>query len=294
MLLQLAQRLAEQLSPGPRRGLRLRSLIEKGRPAALRAVAGQHGPDIEGTPRWVGSDHPEMLVAGHSHRFAFIDYFNRSNEAAPIAILHGESDIDSEASPYWAMVLSAARHDRSPVAIIWNGNQHNAHFLLEPAARFSVFPATGPWEDGLSRPLVPRSLIRAFMEPSLVGLRSLLAGIDGVKVAVLGTPPPKSDEAVRAAIETDPWLTDWARDRGMTMATLRVTPFSVRCELWRVIQELLQEISDAYRVPFVPVPDRMFRDGALSIEASAPDATHANGVWAETMTRAAMSAVRTQ
>src|SRR5438876_839018 len=151
MLLQLAQRLAEQLSPGPRRGLRLRSLIEKGRPAALRAVAGQHGPDIEGTPRWVGSDHPEMLVAGHSHRFAFI-----------------------------------------------------------------------------------------------------------------GTPPPKSDEAVRAAIETDPWLTDWARDRGMTMATLRVTPFSVRCELWRVIQELLQEISDAYRVPFVPVPDGMFRDGALS------------------------------
>jgi GT2 family glycosyltransferase len=253
----------------------------------------------ETTPRWFGSSSPRLLIAGHSHRIAFIDYFNRSGHAAPIAILDQKAPVPlmddgsafgSEES-YWAVALAAARTRRVPLAIVWGGNWHNAHFLFESDERFSIFPASGPWEDGRPRPLIPRSLIRKAFAPGVAALRAVLEKSAGADVILLGTPPPKADDQVRVGIEGEPVIAEWAARLGMTAATLRITPLSVRRELWKITQELLGAMCREYAVPFIDVPERVFSGGALSAALSAPDVTHANGLWAEVMIKEAHEAL---
>src|SRR5438270_10835693 len=88
------------------------------------------------TCRWSGSAAPNFLVAGHSHRVAFTDYFNRSGATADIAVLDTAADIHPPEGRYWTVAVSSARRLRLPLCIVWDGNRHNAHFLLESAERF--------------------------------------------------------------------------------------------------------------------------------------------------------------
>jgi hypothetical protein len=124
-------------------------------------------------------------------------------------------------------------------------------------------------------------------------LRAILKNAEGVKLLLLGTPPPKSDDQIRAAFENDPWLAEWAVRLGMTESTLRITPLAVRVELWKITQELLRDLSDEWGMTFVGVPDRAWSSGALPAQASAPDCTHANGYWADVMIQEANDALAT-
>jgi GT2 family glycosyltransferase len=245
------------------------------------------------SPHWFGSSSPTLLVAGHSHRYAFIDYFNRSGQRAPVAILESTSSINADPDPYWGMAVETARERGLPLAVVWDGNQHNIHFLLESEERFSVFPATGPWEDGHRRPLMPRSLIREFFAPSLGPLRIVLAGSAGAKVVLIGTPPPKPDDHVNARIQEEALFVEAAERLGMTASTLRVTPLAIRVELWRITQEMLRALAHEFGTTFVGVPDRALSGGALAAELSYRDATHANGLWAELMIQETTGALAT-
>jgi len=256
----------------------------------LRGIPPGNEP-AESTPRWVGSSSPVLLVAGHSHTYSFLDYLERSGQRARLAVLDSASNNYFEPDSYWSAALSEARERRLPLAIVWHGNQHNANFLLESDERFSIFPATGPWEDGYVRPLIPRSLIRAFFAPTLWGLREVLAKSDGVRVIIFGTPPPKADDQIEAAIHRDPWLAEWAERLGVTGSMSRITPLPIRLELWKVAQDLLRAMADEFAVTFIRVPETAFPGGALSADASAPDATHANGVWAKVMIQEAAEAM---
>ena len=248
------------------------------------------GTDPQAAPHWVGSSDPALLVAGHSHRFAFLDYLVRSGQTAPIAVLDQRDQVGFAADPstgqvdeYFEAALSAARDRALPLALIWDGNQHNGAFLIESEERFSIYPVIGPWEDGYPRPLIPRSLVYEFFRFGLAGLRAVLSNVHGERILVLGTPPPKTDDQVRAGITKEPLLVQAAEKLGMSPSTLRITPLPIRLELWRMTQELLAEIAAEFRVPFVRVPDDALIDGALRPDASLQDATHANCVWGEMM-----------
>lgn len=265
------------------------------RPNVDDVVAGEASatgdPRAAAGPRWVGSPDPALLVAGHSHRYAFLDHYNRSGESARVAILEVASNADIETDLYWDIALGTARGRGVPLVIVWDGNQHNVHFLLESAERFSVYPASGPWADGRSRPLIPRSLFREFFAPSVERLRAVLARSNGARVIVLGTPPPKPDGHVRDRLHNEPLLADAAASLGMTPSTLEVTPLPVRVELWRITQELLREVADTFGAPFVAVPEKALSGGALTSDMSYPDVTHANGLWAEIMVDATTAAL---
>src|SRR5438094_3669841 len=142
--------------------------------------------DAEVAPQWIGSSDPALLVAGHSHRYAFLDYFVRSGQTAPIAVLNQRDQVGFVADPstgqldeYLEAALSAARDRSLPLALIWDGNQHNGAFLIESEERFSVYPVIGPWEDGYARPLIPRSLVYEFFRFGLAGLRVFLSNVHG-------------------------------------------------------------------------------------------------------------------
>jgi hypothetical protein len=254
--------------------------------------------DPEARPQWVGSSHPTLLVAGHSHRFSFVDYFVRSGETAPIGVLNQRDQVAFTSDPstgrldeYFEIALSAARERALPLGLIWDGNQHNGAFLIESEQRFSIYPAVGPWEDGYPRPLIPRSLVYEFFRLGLAGLRAVLSNVAGEKILLLGTPPPKTEDQIRAGISKEPLLVEAAEKCGMSSSTLRITPLAIRLELWRMTQELLSEIASEFRVPFITVPDEALADGALRADASHVDATHANGVWGEIMARHARTAL---
>src|SRR5205823_5364234 len=147
------------------------------------------------------------------------------------------------------------------------------------------------WEDGYPRPLVPRAVVYEFFRLGLAGLRAVLSNVAGEKILLLGTPPPKTEDQVRAGISKEPLLVEAAQKLGMSSSTLRITPLAIRLELWRMTQELMREIASEFRVPFIAVPDEVLVDGALRVDASFEDATHANGVWGEVMARHARRAL---
>src|SRR5207245_4527983 len=55
--------------------------------------------DAEVAPQWIGSSDPALLVAGHSHRYAFLDYFVRSGQTAPVAVLNQRDQVGLAADP---------------------------------------------------------------------------------------------------------------------------------------------------------------------------------------------------
>ena len=246
--------------------------------------------DAEVAPQWIGSSDPALLVAGHSHRYSFLDYFVQSGETAPIAVLNQRDLVALTSDPstgpideYFQIALATARERALPLGLIWDGNQHNWEFLIESEPRFSIFPAIDPWADGYPRPLVPRSLVYELFRFGLAGLRAVLSNVANENVLLFGTPPPKTEEQVRAGISTESVLVGLAEKLGMSSSTLPITPLPIRFELWRMTQELMSEIAAEFRVPFVRVPDEAMVNGALRVDASHPDATHANGLWGEMM-----------
>ncbi len=218
-----------------------------------------------------GSPDPEMFVIGHSHVVSMEWALALGDGPAfPVAVSRNLND-----DALWDVVVDhvAGR----AVAIMWNGNQHNAQFLLEPDPPFRLFdPLTGDVEG--AGPWVAREAVRELFEPTFADLDRILTRLTAVaQVLLLGTPPSKSHEAVAAGLEKESLFAQRALELGLAPADLRVTRGPLRVSLWRLIQAMLSDRADTYGIDFVPVPaSAMSPDGYLWPELSVPDATHAN------------------
>ena len=92
------------------------------------------------------------------------------------------------------------------------------------------------------------------------------------------TPPPKSDDVVRAALATEPFFLEQAAQLGYSPSDLQITPEVTRVALWRVLRDLLREVAESGGATFVPVPEAAYDErGLLLPELDAGDVTHANG-----------------
>jgi hypothetical protein len=212
-----------------------------------------------------------MVAIGHSHVISMEwALAGGDGPAFPAAVSRNLND-----DGLWDAVVDhvAGR----AVAIMWNGNQHNAHFLLEPDPPFRIFDPLAGDLGGVGR-WVARDAVRELFEPTFAGLDRILTRLTAVaQVALLGTPPPKSDEAVVAGLERETLFAQRALELGLAPADLRVTRGPLRVTLWRLLQEMLSVRADTYGIDFVPVPgSAMSPNGYLRPELSVPDATHAN------------------
>jgi hypothetical protein len=227
--------------------------------------------DSDGEPLLRGFPDPEMVVLGHSHVLSMEWALSAGDGPSfPAAVGHNLND-----DARWDAVVEHVAG--LTVAIMWNGNQHNAHFLLEPDPPFRVFdPLTGD-QGGVGR-WVPREAVHELFEPTFAGLDRALRRLTAVaQVVLVGTPPPKSHEAVLAGLERETLFAQRARELGIAPADLRVTHGPLRVSLWRIIQEMLGDRAETFGVDFIPVPgSAMSPDGYLQPELSVPDATHAN------------------
>jgi hypothetical protein len=188
------------------------------------------------------------------------------------------SGVPSE-SGYWDFFVTSALGRRA--VIVWNGNQHQAGFLVAPDPPFRVFHprvGSGLYKESDSGVWVPRSTFREYWDWTYKDLIELINRLEGsTEVLVLGTPPPKSDSSIRLALDSEPQFREAAVSLGCAPEELPLTEAHTRLALWHTIQDDMREIAERTGARFVPVPlDITDECGFLLPQYSAPDATHAN------------------
>ncbi len=177
-----------------------------------------------------------------------------------------------------ALDLGRTRH----LAVMWNGNQHNADFLLQSGPPFNLLPRRlhrAPLQPGVQ--LVAESEVRAHFAPAIAQLEAFLAAAGrprGCARFVLGTPPPLHDaDLIRARLGQEPEFVARAAALGLDLADVPITPGEVRRKLWLVVQDLMREAAARHRAVFIPAPAACLDvHGCLRPEFSVGDATHAS------------------
>jgi hypothetical protein len=193
---------------------------------------------------------------------------------------------------YWGFLADAGAG--RTIALVWDGNQHNGTFLVQPDPPFRVYRSTadpGPPQEEPGT-WVPREMVSSYWAPSFAALGQVLDRlVQRSRVLVIGTPPPKPGGYIKPKFEGkldwDPWVADIASTRGLASSELPVSSEPLRLALWSIIQDGMREEARRSGSTFVPVPDSAFGSaGLLAAVYSAGDLTHANSeygglMWAQ-------------
>ena len=180
---------------------------------------------------------------------------------------------------YWEFVEHRGRD--CGIAVVWNGNQHNAGFLIRPDPPLRVFHnAVDPARQPDSATWAPQEIFRERWKETTEALGAVLSRLAAVTRAlyVVGTPPPKPDAFVESVLKTDAFFSGMISELGFDGAEQPpITAGSTRLALWWIVQDMLAEQAAAVDAEFVPAPGAAFdEEGFLRPELCVLDATHAN------------------
>jgi len=230
-----------------------------------------------------GDGDPEIVAGGHSNVACLINAHDAGRGPRGMrAAIAFTADWGALDEAYWDFLADAGAG--RTIALVWDGNQHNGAFLIQPDPPFRVYrspagPGAPTDEEGM---WVPREMVSSYWAQSFADLGQVLERLVGrSRVLVISTPPPKPGAHIRARLEgkldEDPWITDIASARGQASGELPISPEPLRLALWSVIQDGMREQARLFGATFVPVPDSAFDSaGLLSTACSASDLTHAN------------------
>jgi hypothetical protein len=226
----------------------------------------------------------EIIVCGHSHAACILEASNlpESKAGSSIAIsVCYSTDLYTAAPPragdkdYWEFVVELSRGKH--VAVVWNGNQHNANFMFQTQPSFIMLGAT---EDSTYQEAVPipRAMIREFFKPSFEELSEIIPSLsNSTSITLMNGPAPKPLTHIQSAVLQEKFFTDIAKSLGVEVGDLVITSDSLRLELWNVLAELLAHSAKKLNANFLGAPTQS-RDasGMLLPEYWSPDVTHAN------------------
>jgi hypothetical protein len=178
------------------------------------------------------------------------------------------------------------------VVICWNGNQHNAQFLLESEPAISVHQDFKTDEKSTNL-VVPLSMFDELWQPDFKVLERAIGIVSSSKkVVLIGTPPPKSESEIRSHLKSDEFFISLLESARIKIEDAPITSDKFRFALWKRIQQNLERIARVAGVPFVPVPSEVFdNDMTLKSECSAPDASHANHLYGQAMWKALLKRI---
>jgi len=229
---------------------------------------------------WWGDANASVFVAGHSNRWAYRAAFDHGL-ASGVAVLVPKEPVDPSAPPpqpdrtYWRTACSAPGR---VLAVVWSGNQQNMHFMFEFDEPLRLH------DSGEAGTVVPASMISAFWEPSIAGMDVHVTSVRAEHLLVLGTPPPKTEEEIRAGLTREPKLLGVLAAAGESVDTIRITPTAVRVGLWKILQADYEARAVRIGAVFVPVPaSAQTADGCLKPEYSVGDSSHANAAFGALM-----------
>ena len=254
---------------------------------------------ISASGKWAlyGSCDSSILVAGHSHAAALLEA-KLSNQAsldlARIGICYSKelSSGPPGDNDYWNFVAEMSQG--KDLAIVWNGNQHNANFLFQTMPPFTI-SAISSLTLAEGEVPITNSMMRAFFEPSFDELREIIPMMSSAESVYLVTgPAPKPLIHIKERITQEKFFTDIADSLGVRAQDLEITSDSLRVELWKILSEMLTEIAVELNVGFINSPeDSLDSNGLLREIFWTPDVTHANAAYGELLARKICSSIET-
>jgi hypothetical protein len=242
-----------------------------------------------------GAAEPEFIIGGHSHIFALgaPTGYKGPIGLSPIAV-DGRSGyflmdekIDRTAE-YWDALVSHAKGRK--ILILFRGNQHRTAFMFAPDPLFDFVDVAGPHrEPFVGAVVVPRRLVKARFVPTIrpvlpTTLRRLKEA-GAASIVVMGTPAPWSKaEDLRSGFARV------AAERNIDIMTVQLTPVSILQKIWRLIQEILEEVAREADVTFLPVLSESVDANGFLAERffDKRDKSHANKEYGRLMLQAAL------
>lgn len=231
-----------------------------------------------------GAEQPQIIVAGHSHAFAFVrGALHPPATARCLRAVAYSNPLDAGTpigDDYWSFVVDAAVG--RTVVILWNGNQHTVDFLFErtPPLHVVAFDEGYAGKESVPDDAVwaSRAALRAHFAPSMNELDAILERLRdrAAAVVVAGTPAPKSTADVMSGLESDGFATA-LRAAATDGHAPRVARTGLRLTLWQIVQDLLAESAARGGAAFLPIPSATrAAEGTMLSAYSAPDVSHAN------------------
>ena len=217
----------------------------------------------------------DLLIAGDSHVVALGVPHTTEAPAEFVLLEPGPPRIftitekwtGSRGAEYWDL---AARHGSGrTVALSWNGNQHNASFLIAPAPLFDfICPGAAATVIHEGAVVLPAGVVRAYFQHTVWALDRtirLFRSHGARRILVLGTPAPKRDgDFILDHIRSEEYFQNAAAAAGIDLGAISITPAPIRQKLWALIQRMMADIAAREGAVFVPVPpDTLEADGTL-------------------------------
>jgi hypothetical protein len=174
---------------------------------------------------------------------------------------------------YWRLVAEA----RTTTAVVWEGNQHNAHFLLADIP-FAVVSRRASAPPSTRAQVVPYRMVRTHFEETVRELEQFLsAHPDPSSVLVVGTPPPKAERQVRAGLAHEEHFVRLLQQHDLTPDSAPVLDDRARVACWEALQDSMESIALRAGAAFLPVAHAAQNaDGTLREAYCESDATHSN------------------
>ncbi len=223
-----------------------------------------------------GNDNPNFVVAGHSHAFPmFMAVENRPKYKKFFGVI-SQKDFSKPLErdhSYWDFVRKKSK--RRNVVLVWNGNQHNFHFLIATNEPFKVF---NYFENDVNAPAVSISRVKELFKPTFDELKNVIKNLDKASdIVIIGTPRPKSKKHIDRIITTDPFFVSIANQMGIDIKKLEASSDDLRIAMWKLTQDLTKQIAEEFGIRFIGIPDSVVdENGLLRIEYWTDDISHAN------------------
>jgi hypothetical protein len=228
-----------------------------------------------------GDSDSSILVCGNSHAVAMMNGLllpemkDNSQSNVQVCYYSHWTSGTPRGEDYWSFVAECSRDKH--VAVAWNGNQHNEHFMFQTEPKFTIL---GVSEDISLKDTIPVSLsmVKEFFKTSFDGLAEVVAQMNHAKsVTLLSGPAPKPLSQLKTSILNEKYFADIVSSTTIDTSEINITSDSLRFVLWSVLAGMLEEYSHELGVNFLSAPARSIdKDGMLLSGYWESDATHAN------------------
>ena len=223
-----------------------------------------------------GNKNPEILIAGHSHVFPMYMAVNRRQNQHNLFGVASQADFSKSVDrdqDYWQFVAKNSK--QKTVVILWNGNQHNIHFLVDTDQPFKVF---GYLPGPEIYPVVSISRIKKLFEPTFLELRETLNKFKKqTKIVLAQTPPPKSKVFLDSKLHLDPFFLNLAKQLDIPKSKLQASTDELRLAMWGITQDMTRDLACEFDLEYFDLPSHtVSSNGLLAEEYWTDDLSHAN------------------
>lgn len=231
-----------------------------------------------------------IIIAGHSHTLVLAPWSNGQDSFELFALSDPEFSFLSgwpRREEYWDYLISSSSGRQ--VGVFGSGNEHTALFLLapQPEIDFVVSDESSALLPDSGSSVVSRKQITESFRASFAPLSSILERLleAGARPFLIGTPPPRGDEDyLRKPFDKKcGWYDEFAQLIGADLKTAKLVPVRRRYKGWLVLQSLMKEYADKYRIPFIATPKEASAESGFLKPEYCHDMTHANPAYGTLM-----------